>query len=372
MVEVPERTADAGPEFVTEALRESGVIGGDTSVAEVEHEQIGVGVGIVGQLARLSLRYRGQADGAPGSLVLKIPSEYPQNRAIGDHFGFYEREGRFYREIAGKLTLRTPRCYWNHLDPEAGRFGLLLEDLSGRVSISQVAGVGVDRATQALTALARLHGSWWGNPALDGLEWMPRLDDPVNLSAGEQYRLAWPTFVTHFGDDLPPGAIDLGERIQVAFEDLCRSGMREAPPTLCHGDYRIDNLLYDDDAVEDDAVAVLDWQISYRGPAVTDVGYFICQSLDVEVRRHHEGRLVRGWYDALADATGGAGGEVEGYPFELAWTQYRRSLLGTTVYPVTAGGAMDPANERGRELIAHMAERAFSAAIEQGSDELLP
>ena len=104
--------------FVTAALREGGVIGADSAVAEVAHEPIGVGVGIVGQLARLQLRYEGQAEGAPGMVVLKMPSEYPENRAVGDHFNFYEREGRFYQQIGAKLNVRTPRCYWNHIDPD--------------------------------------------------------------------------------------------------------------------------------------------------------------------------------------------------------------------------------------------------------------
>jgi hypothetical protein len=60
MGKVPLRTTDATPEFVTEALRSDGVIGADSAVAEVEHDQIGEGVGITGTLARLTLRYSGQ------------------------------------------------------------------------------------------------------------------------------------------------------------------------------------------------------------------------------------------------------------------------------------------------------------------------
>jgi len=373
MVDVPLTTEEATPAFVTAALRAGGAIGQDTRVAEVEHEPMGIGVGIVGQLARLSLRYEGQAEGAPGTVVLKIPSQYPENRAVGDHFHFYEREGRFYREIGDKLGLRTPRCYWNHIDTAADTFGLLLEDLSRRTMISQVAGVEAERAAQALGALATLHGTWWGSPALDGLDWMPRLDDPINLAAGQQYRDAWPLFVERLGDALPPTALEIGERVQRAFEDLMRVGMAEAPVTICHGDFRVDNLLFDDAATGADRLAVIDWQISYRGPAVSDVAYFLCQSMAVEERRAHEDELVRGWYDRLVDATGGqVGGELPAYPFEVAWAQYRRCALTNTVYPVTGAGAMDPANERGRELLTAMATRSFSAVLELGSDEFLP
>lgn len=365
MVEVPVRTEDADPEFVTSALRSSGVIGAGTRVAEVEHDAIGEGVGIVGQLARLHLRYDGQAAGAPGTVVLKIPSQYPENRAVGDHFDFYQREGRFYEQLADKVPVRTADCYWNHIDAEHGVFGLLLEDLGDRTMISQIAGVPALRAEEALRALARLHGTWWASSELDALEWMPRLDSPINLAAGQQYRDAWPLFVERIGDAIPSEAIELGERTQVVFEDLLRDGTADAPLTICHGDFRGDNLMFDDRASGDDAVALLDWQISYRGPAITDVAYFLCQSLTVEERRDHQADLVRAWYDELDAAIRLAMAPgLDDYPFELAWEQYRRASLGTTVYPVTAMGAMDPANERGRELVASMAVRAFTASLD--------
>jgi aminoglycoside/choline kinase family phosphotransferase len=240
--------------------------------------------------------------------------------------------------------------------------------------ISQVAGVEAERAAQALGALAMLHGTWWGSPALDGLDWMPRLDDPINLAAGQQYRDAWPLFVERVGRSLPPAALEVGERVQLEFEDLMRVGIAEAPVTICHGDFRVDNLLFDDAATGADRVAVIDWQISYRGPAVSDVAYFLCQSMAVEERRAHEGALVRGWYDRLVDAAGGdgdVGGELAGYPFGVAWAHYRRSTLSNTVYPVTGAGAMDPANERGRELLTAMATRSFSAVLDLGADEFL-
>jgi thiamine kinase-like enzyme len=368
-MELPLTTADATAEFVTEALRTRGVIDADTTVTEVEHEPIGEGVGIVGQLARLQLRYAGVAAGAPGTVILKLPSQFPENRAVGDHFNFYEREGRFYDQLAGKLTTRTAACFWNHIDVATKSFGLLLEDLSSRTLISQVAGVDHVRAAQALHALAQLHGTWWSSPALDALDWMPRLEDPINLAAGAQYREAWPLCRERIGDQLPAGALELAEGTQAQFEELLLAGAAEAPATICHGDFRADNLMFDDGAAEEvDRVAVLDWQISYRGPAITDVAYFLCQSLTVEERRTHERALVRGWYDAVTEAHGG---ELTDYPFDLAWRQYRRATLGTTVYPVTGVGAMDPANERGRELLLAMATRSFTAALDLGAHEFL-
>ncbi len=363
----PSSTDELTPAFLTGALRSTGTIGADTTVAEVHHETIGEGVGIMGQLARLTLRYGGPATGAPGSVVVKLPSHLPENRAVGEHFRFYEREGRFYEQIGGKVEVRTPRCYWNHLDPATATYGLLLEDLGGRTMISQIAGLGAGRAAQALRELAKLHAEWWASPALDGLTWMPRLDDPVNLAAGQQYRDAWPLFVERIGDAVPAEALALGERVKEQYESLLVVGTADAPLTICHGDFRADNLMFDDAPEAEDAIAVLDWQISFRGPAVSDVTYLLCQSMTVEERRASEEALVRAWYDALLDA----GVPQGGYPFDLAWQHHERGMLAATVYPVTAMGALDAANDRGRELVANMAVRAFTAALDHDAARFL-
>jgi hypothetical protein len=370
-IEIPARAVDATPAFVTAALHEGGALDAGSRVAEVAAEEIGVGVGIVGQLARLSLRYEGTATGAPGSVVLKLPSQFPENRAVGDHFNFFEREGRFYEQIGGKLGVRTPACYWNHIDPASGTFALLLEDLGGRTMISQIAGMDGARAADALSCLAELHGAWWASPALDALEWMPRLDDPLNLAAGQQYRDAWPLFVERIGDAVPGEAIELGERIKDAMEQLFVLGMAEAPATICHGDFRVDNLLFDDSAPCPERVGVLDWQISYRGPGVGDVAYLLCQSMTVDERRAEADGLVDGWYAAVARARG-IDGEMPDYPLDLARRHFRRVTLTNTVYPVTGMGAMDLANERGVELVRQMSARAFAAALEMDAAELLP
>ena len=121
-------------------------------------------------------------------------------------------------------------------------------------------------------------------------------------------------------------------------------------------------------------MAVLDWQITYRGPAVSDVAYFLCQSMAVEERRAHEQRRSSA-AGTTAGRAAGRGVHGDARPTTrstLAWEQYRRAVLATTVYAVTAAGAMDPANERGRELVTAMAVRSFAAVLELGSDEFLP
>ena len=99
-----ELTAD----WLTGALRETGAIS-NARVTGLDHEVIGQGVGVLGQLARFRLTYDKPEDGAPRSLVGKFPAATQENRDLANLFRFYEREVRFYEQIAEEVELRTMR-----------------------------------------------------------------------------------------------------------------------------------------------------------------------------------------------------------------------------------------------------------------------
>ena len=75
------------------------------------------------------------------------------------------------------------------------------------------------------------------------------------------------------------------------------------------------------------------------------------------------------WYDAVYSALGAP---PEGYSAELAWTDYRLATGNMTVYGVVSGGGMDPANERGLELVTDMACRSFTAALDLDAASFIP
>ena len=369
MSQIPTMTEDASAEFMTEALRSTGVIDADTMVAEVEHDRIGEGVGLMCELARLTLRYGGPAQGAPSSLILKVPSNLPANRGIGDHFRLYEREGRFYEHVGRSVGVRTPNCVFNHLDVDAGEFALLLEDFGGRTMVSQIAGMDAERTHQATRAIARVHGKYWDSPAIHAMDWMPRMTDPEVIGAGHAYRESWPAFLALLGDDLPDGAEALGERVGLTWEATVHQTVEEAPVTMCHGDYRADNLMFDDTVEGAEHVGVLDWQVAMRGGGIGDVAYLISQSMTADTRRANDRDIVSAWYDELCLSLGGL---PEGYSHADAWDGYRMASASMTVLAVIGGAQVDPANERGRELVHDMAVRSFSAALELDAVSLLP
>ena len=367
-MDVPIHLFDTTAEFVTAALRSTGAIPAESEVAEVEIDQIGEGVGLMCMLARLTLRYRGPAKGAPSSVILKVPSTLPENREVGDFFNFYEREGRFYEHIGSSIDVRVPRCLFNHIDIESGRFALLLEDFGARTMVSQIVGIDLTRATEAVSAIARVHAQWWDTPQIHALDWMPRAIDQHIIGAGEQYRRAWPRFVELFGDRLPDGSVELGARVGPVWERSMADLFERAPTTLCHGDLRADNLMFDDAAEGKEHVGVVDWQIAHRSAGIFDVGYLITQSMTPEDRRLHDRTLVETWYAALATALGH---EPADYTLDDAWQDYRAGLGVLTVFGVVAGGQLDAANERGMQLVSDMATRSFSAALDLDAGSLL-
>ena len=64
---------------------------------------------------------------------------------------------------------------------------------------------------------------------------------------------------------------------------------RPHPFAVLHGDYRLDNLLFDPDGAD---VVAVDWQTLAVGPPARDLAYFLGTSLTVDDRRAAERELV--------------------------------------------------------------------------------
>ncbi len=71
-----------------------------------------------------------------------------------------------------------------------------------------------------------------------------------------------------------------------------------APFSVIHGDYRLDNLLFDPVTGE---VTAVDWQTAAIGPPLRDVAYFLGTSMRSEDRAAHEESLVGAYHSALLE-----------------------------------------------------------------------
>ncbi len=374
--DIPQDVDELTPAWLTEALRAGGFLGGARVVA-TESEILGEGEGFVGQIVRLRLSFDGPAPEAPRSVIAKMPIRLEQNRNLGEAVGAYEREIRFYTELADRVPIAKPACFYAAMDPnpQAGReqqildflerlprwlvrflvplgfwlasksrrrYLLLLEDLApSRRLGDQVGGCTREEAASALRHVAAVHLAWWEHPDLATFGWAP----PVNILsryAEVLYRKSWKR-LDGLGADLSSTFWEFADWLREGGTPVMQR-LGEPPFTLLHGDYRLDNMFFEGEGA-DTRLTVFDWQMVSRGPAALDVAYFISGNLTEDVAEECADDLLREYHQLLCD------GGVSGYDFDTFVRDYRTALL-YIAYRILAGAdMMDFSSERGTALI---------------------
>ena len=333
-----------------------------TSVTSVDVARIGEGVGFVGLLARLTPAYEG-GDG-PRSMIAKLPSPEAGPRLLGQMYGLYAREARFYATLAPTVGIATPACYWAAHD-EAGLGAMLLEDMAGRARVGdQLSGVEIDDALVAVSALAELHAAWWNSPRLDEVDWLESGTDLIRQPLATMYEPLRPVFEARFSERLGPEFCallpELNQRVAQTFDE-----MDKRPTTLTHGDYRLDNMFFSGSG-ESATVTVCDWQSVNRTYGIFDISYFIITNLSVEQRRKHEMTLLRAYHDVLV-AHG-----IKDPDVDTLFEEYRSAPLGMLALGVINGAVLDAQDGRGQALFDAIFERFVTASRDHDSVSLLP
>ncbi len=362
---IPYSSADITPEWLTAVLREGGHIGGAT-VTAVEKAIVGEGIGFLGELTQLTLTYDRPAAGAPATLISKIPTAFQQARDVGNAFRFYEREGRFYDEVAPHVDLRVPKCYYNAIDPAADRFLLLLEEIRDAEVGDQLLGCTLEQARTVIPAIAKFHAGWWQSPQLDRLAtWMPTMCDPLYDYIEPLWRQSWDTFLDLQAEDYPREAMTPIANRSVDLMNQTRAKLDSLPMSIAHTDFRLDNMFFGAPGSAT-PFAVIDWQLTVRSSPLLDIGYFLSQSLDTELRRAHEMELLRDYHRVLVE------NGVRNYSFDQCFDDYRFGIQVMLVIPVTAAGTLDTSSPRAIPLMRVMAERATAAILDLKTWETLP
>ena len=75
------------------------------------------------------LEYEDPGAGLPETLIWKTVSGDARTRDFLTTLGVYEREARFYGQLADGLRI-APRPYFSRFDTEEGTFCLIIEDVS--------------------------------------------------------------------------------------------------------------------------------------------------------------------------------------------------------------------------------------------------
>src|ERR1700723_933096 len=285
------RHADVPPEWLTDALTQAGRLSGGASVRAFETEPIGTGQ--MADTTRFALTLDEPGAG-PAHVVGKFASADDQSRGTGLALRAYEIEVRFYREVASRVGARLPKTYLAEVEPATGWFTLLMEDMGGAIQGDQIEACGPDVAAAVLEEMAGLHAPCWEAPELERLEWLNRSTPESDVFLVALVSSLLPGFLERYADTLAPEHQAVCRLFVDHLPDYLR--LRGGPRTASHGDFRLDNLLFQAGTPRP---GVVDWQTVAWASASLDVAYFIGGCLSADDRRAHEPELLAGYHDAL-------------------------------------------------------------------------
>jgi hypothetical protein len=400
---IPQRPEELTGEWLTGALREAGVLAGER-VTDVVVEPFSDGQGIASQIVRLRLSYDRDGPGPPATLIAKLPGGAETNRVTAEMIGAYEREILFYRELAHRVEIRTPRHVYSAMDPNpregsaegwerllawvpmpalgflpalsrwlAGRstrrYLLLLEDLAPARVGDQIAGCTAEDAALALQSLAGTQAAFWQSPGLDEIPWLRPSEAAPRVRHAVFRRNRRRLLRDYAASPDLDGELALGSLLG-AIEWLDAHGLAvqrrlAGPPrTLVHGDYRLDNLFFgpDGDAA---SVAAVDWAMVQLGRGVADVAFFMGCSLEPEISRAAEHDLVRHYHATLVERG------VRDYAHRECWRDYQLAKLLFVQTMILSIEALEIAGERGAQLGETFVRRLAALLPQDELDDLL-
>jgi hypothetical protein len=304
--------------------------------------------GRFGTTARLTLTWaHGQG---PPTMIIKLASASPRTRRAGRLYRTYEVEAGFYRDMAWRVGAHVARCYFTAYEPDTGRYCLLLEDITDAARGDQVAGSTPEHVLTALTELARLHASTFGDEKLRELPWLRGRSPVITSREAAAMALRWSRpFTTRL-------AVLLHHDVRRALDLLSAGapaygGSPKAGVALVHGDFRSENLLF-----RPGQAFVLDWQTAGAGAALADVSYFIGTSA---ADTGEPGRHARYLDHYLAQLRAHSAVPDP----DQCWRDYRAYAFGGLIMAIV-GWVLVDRTPRGDDVFAAMANRAASHVLE--------
>ena len=315
-----------------------------------------IGTGQVGDSVRFELEYAGDAQG-PATLAGKFPAADQTSRATASTFGLYAKEVNFYRDLAPALEVRVPDVRFSGLSEDGSEFILLFEDLGPARGGDQVAGCSIEDAKQGIRQAAAIHAPSWGRADLLDREWVkPREGHGAQVAA--LYPQAQALFRERYAETLPREMMRLCDELAELSTSYFTPSDRPAPQCVVHGDFRLDNMLFDINGGSE-PIAVLDWQTCTTGRPMTDVGYFLGCGIGDELRRAHEEELLDLYCSEMTR---------RGVPLarEDIWHEYRLGAL-HGVSTAVFSAAFVERTERGDANFLSMAMGACALALHHDS-----
>jgi fructosamine-3-kinase len=291
----------------------------------------------------------------PSSFCVKAGYE-PHNAHLLEG-GAYSREARFYRDLAPRLDVSTPRVFLADFDVATNQGVILMENLHKRgvrFGDAQL-GFSPDEAARVLSELAKLHAGSWNATHTGEFAWVPSV---LATIAGPGYIFAsdrLQELLDGSRADAVPSAVRDGARLHESIKALAERNER-SPHCLLHGDTHVRNMYLDVDGLP----GLYDWQTIQLGRWSLDVAYFLGVSLAAKDRQARVRDLLAHYCGELRAH------DIEAPSPEEAWQWYRQSLVYGLYLWVITREIVQPL-----DAITTFVTRLGSAADEAESFELL-
>ncbi|KKN40027.1 hypothetical protein LCGC14_0737490 [marine sediment metagenome] len=362
---IPKGTNRITAEWLDKVLHNSGYLK-DFSIESISREPWGVGEGFMSDMARLKITYDKEYPGLPKTMIAKMPTTFKTAKAVALQYNVFEKEIRFYNEIAPKSSIRVPDLIYSDYDLEAKKFILILEDCSCYELADQIKGLNYEQTKQAIISIADFHARWWDAPDLFSFPWIFLTGEETPMSYIDTFRNSWDLAVKseEFLEILPEGGLEVGEKIYKHFPELIND-FRMVNLTMTHFDYRADNMFFDFENNEN-PVITFDWGSLLVGRGIMDIAYLLALSIEIDSRRQIEKEMIRLYLKRLEEK------EINGFDFDMAWDDYLQALVGYMPFLPIAFTQLDRSDPRAIELGKVSINRLFGAIIDNDAISIFP
>ena len=319
----------------------------DDPISSVDRQSVGDGIGQVGEFNKVVVTTESSKQ---TTLFLKLRAPIEGMHAVALRYKMYEKEVRFYNELAAQMDVRTPEVYYADYDPETENVALLMEFLDGWHSPDQITGASHNQTLAAIKQLAAINAPYWNRT--QDLPWLPTMQTDYMQQTISDMAACSDIFFQRFGTELPISKSDF-DRIIESWPAVL-DGLSEGNLTLTHYDYRVENMFFSSDESE---VAVIDWQLIGALRAGWDLAYLIGTNIPSEQRRANEQQYIDLYLDCMRDQ--GVNYSEAELRHDMKW-----SLLGLCSIAVIGGANFDVSNERSFELFKVISIRLFDTIAE--------
>ena len=221
------------PEWLTSVL---GVDGGRVS----EFDAKDIGTGQVGNNVRFRLGWEPEGAG-PASIVCKFASHDETSRTTASRRGPTRPRSPSIGTSPTPSTSAGPTATSPIMFQERLTSSSCSRTCRPPSRVTRSPDARSPKPRLAVDEAAKLHGPRWGDRTLMEVDWLAKAFQE-SAGMGGFLPMVWPGFVDRYRETLHDGTVELGERLIANVAQL--AGVDPGPLTVCHFDYRLDNMLF--------------------------------------------------------------------------------------------------------------------------------